>query len=295
MPRKGKGRGRGAAGAPTQGFTPGADAFPELGATPAAAPAPAAAAAPSWGAGAAAPMAGPSVSAGSSASGSGQGSAAAAAATGGVWGGGAGRGPAHAVAVPPGSAGSAGGSRASELAAVSGPPPPPYTVGGTKKGAMPVSVEKRAKGKVVTVVCNLSGDLKALCKELKHALGTGGLIRDGTVSEVAHVRVCVCALGGSDASKLWVCVAAGLPRRRVDHGLLLLLLTNTQVEIQGDHVDRVVRFLADPRRSACLKGVRHRVIEAAAPAKKEKKKKPVAAAAPKKKKKGKPGMHGGRK
>ena len=54
--------------------------------------------------------------------------------------------------------------------------------------------------------------------------------------------------------------------------------------------------MADPRRSACLKGVRHSVIEAAAPVKKEKKKKPnTGAAAPKKKKKGKPGMHGGRK
>ncbi len=47
-----------------------------------------------------------------------------------------------------------------------------------------VELDKRAKGKVVTVVRQLqltAGDLKALGKALKNACGTGGTTKDGTV------------------------------------------------------------------------------------------------------------------
>eukprot|EP00959_Pyramimonas_sp_CCMP1952_P158331 3311220-Pyramimonas_sp.AAC.1 len=44
----------------------------------------------------------------------------------------------------------------------------------TKKGGIPVAVEKRPKGKVVTVVRNVSGDAKGLLSSLQNAAGAGG-------------------------------------------------------------------------------------------------------------------------
>ena len=55
-----------------------------------------------------------------------------------------------------------------------------YSVGATKKGGVPVRVESR-KSKKVVVIDNAEGDLKALLKDLQGALGTGGVLRDGTV------------------------------------------------------------------------------------------------------------------
>ncbi|HIA48459.1 MAG TPA: hypothetical protein EYN96_10950 [Candidatus Hydrogenedentes bacterium] len=52
----------------------------------------------------------------------------------------------------------------------------PYSVGRTRKGGWPVSKERRAAGKVVTLVGHVSGDTKALLKELQKALGAGGKI-----------------------------------------------------------------------------------------------------------------------
>ena len=52
---------------------------------------------------------------------------------------------------------------------------------GSKKGGFPVSIEPRAKGKKVTVVHNVTGDLDQLCKDLKGAVGSGGVVRDGNV------------------------------------------------------------------------------------------------------------------
>lgn len=75
--------------------------------------------------------------------------------------------------------------------------PHPYTVRRTRKGGWPVSKEKRAAGKVVTLVGQVSRDASALLKELQKALGTGGKV-DG------------------DA-----------------------------VQLQGDHVEAVRRFLDD--------------------------------------------------
>jgi translation initiation factor 1 (eIF-1/SUI1) len=50
-----------------------------------------------------------------------------------------------------------------------------------RQGGFPVSIEPRAKGKKVTVVHNVSGDLDQLCKDLKGAVGSGGVVRDGNV------------------------------------------------------------------------------------------------------------------
>jgi translation initiation factor 1 (eIF-1/SUI1) len=56
----------------------------------------------------------------------------------------------------------------------------PYQVRATKNGGIPVAVVKRKHHKVV-VVSNIEGDSKALLTDLQRTLGTGGVIRDGTV------------------------------------------------------------------------------------------------------------------
>ena len=58
---------------------------------------------------------------------------------------------------------------------------PPYTVMGSKKGGFPVTVESRARGKTVTVIHNVTGDVEALLGDLKKAVGGGGVVRDGDV------------------------------------------------------------------------------------------------------------------
>lgn len=57
----------------------------------------------------------------------------------------------------------------------------PYIVMGSKKGGFPVSVESRARGKKVTVIHNVSGNVEALLTELKRSVGAGGIVRDGDV------------------------------------------------------------------------------------------------------------------
>ena len=71
-----------------------------------------------------------------------------------------------------------------------------YSIGKTKKGGLPVRVENRSKGKKVkfnmtstftmsilqvTVVFNVTGDLKLLLSELKQAAGSGGVVREDTI------------------------------------------------------------------------------------------------------------------
>lgn len=56
-----------------------------------------------------------------------------------------------------------------------------YNVTKTKKGSLPIRLENRNKGKKVTVIFNVSGDAKELLKDLKHAAGCGGVIREDTV------------------------------------------------------------------------------------------------------------------
>ncbi|MCC6489598.1 MAG: translation initiation factor [Candidatus Hydrogenedentes bacterium] len=56
-----------------------------------------------------------------------------------------------------------------------------YHVAKTRKGGWPVFVERRAAGKVVTVIRNVSGDAEALLSMLKKKCGAGGVVRDGEV------------------------------------------------------------------------------------------------------------------
>ena len=54
-------------------------------------------------------------------------------------------------------------------------PGPSWLVRGTKKGALPIAVEKRPCGKKVTLVSNVTNP-EALIHELKRRLGTGGTV-----------------------------------------------------------------------------------------------------------------------
>lgn len=51
------------------------------------------------------------------------------------------------------------------------------TITATKKGSLPIGIEKRAKGKKVTVLKNLRGDKEQLLKALKDAIGAGGSVQ----------------------------------------------------------------------------------------------------------------------
>ena len=66
-------------------------------------------------------------------------------------------------------------------AASSSKPELPFHIAKTKKGSLPIRLENRNKGKKVTVIFNVSGDARELLKELKHAAGCGGVIREDTV------------------------------------------------------------------------------------------------------------------
>ena len=100
------------------------------------------------------------------------------------------------------------------VAASPAQPAPSYMVMGSKKGGFPVSIEPRAKGKKVTVVHNVTGDLDQLCKDLKGAVGSGGVVRDNNVEvqgeHVARTEAFLlkkgCIKGVSGANK-----AAALP------------------------------------------------------------------------------------
>jgi translation initiation factor 1 len=51
----------------------------------------------------------------------------------------------------------------------------------TRKGGWPLRVEKRAAGKVVTVVSNVEGDAQGLLAALRKRCGSGGVARSGLV------------------------------------------------------------------------------------------------------------------
>ncbi|MBX3178749.1 MAG: translation initiation factor [Candidatus Hydrogenedentes bacterium] len=57
----------------------------------------------------------------------------------------------------------------------------PFQVARTRKGGWPVSFEKRAAGKLVTRIANVSGDGNALLKSLRKHCATGGVWKDGVV------------------------------------------------------------------------------------------------------------------
>jgi translation initiation factor 1 (eIF-1/SUI1) len=56
-----------------------------------------------------------------------------------------------------------------------------FRVHKTRKGGWPVSFEKRAAGKLVTVIQNVSGDGNALLKLLRKHCATGGVYKDGAI------------------------------------------------------------------------------------------------------------------
>ncbi|MBI5095578.1 MAG: translation initiation factor [Candidatus Hydrogenedentes bacterium] len=60
-------------------------------------------------------------------------------------------------------------------------PKPLFRVARTRKGGFPVFLEKRAAGKTVTVIRNVTGDADALLSLLRKKCGAGGVIRDGEV------------------------------------------------------------------------------------------------------------------
>jgi len=60
-------------------------------------------------------------------------------------------------------------------------PPCAWAVGKTRKGGFAISLERRAKGKQVTVLRNVSGDAEALLRELKKRCGAGGVVREEAI------------------------------------------------------------------------------------------------------------------
>lgn len=90
-----------------------------------------------------------------------------------------------------------------------------FTVGGTKKGGMPVTVEKRPRGKTVTVIGNVKGDKDELIKLLKHSLGCGGHAVGPMVVEIQGdhhdaIQALLLKHGGTDTMK----GVAGLKKRK---------------------------------------------------------------------------------
>ena len=57
----------------------------------------------------------------------------------------------------------------------------PYSIARTRKGGMPLALEKRPGGKVATIVSNVQGDADALLTLLKKKCGAGGVVREGAI------------------------------------------------------------------------------------------------------------------
>ena len=74
-----------------------------------------------------------------------------------------------------------------------------WRVCGTKKGGLPVVVEKRPKGKSVTVISNVERPHLLLAK-LQRTLGTGGSVQG----------ISKCELQGDHANRVrkWLCTSA---------------------------------------------------------------------------------------
>jgi translation initiation factor 1 (eIF-1/SUI1) len=68
------------------------------------------------------------------------------------------------------------------------PPARPYRVAKTAKGGYHLSIEKRAAGKVVTIIHRVEGDGDALARELKKHCGVGGTFADTTIELQGDVR-----------------------------------------------------------------------------------------------------------
>jgi translation initiation factor 1 (eIF-1/SUI1) len=60
-------------------------------------------------------------------------------------------------------------------------PGPSFVIQKTKKGGYPIFVEKRGGNKKVTIIRNLSGDLKGLLTVLKKHCSAGGVLREDAI------------------------------------------------------------------------------------------------------------------
>ncbi|MFP4500820.1 MAG: translation initiation factor [Candidatus Hydrogenedentota bacterium] len=86
-------------------------------------------------------------------------------------------------------------------AGAASPDSPPYKVRKTRKGALPVRVEKRSRGKLVTIVEGVEGDASALLACLKKSCGAGGVLRDNHVEIQGDHRAYVIALLAEPADR----------------------------------------------------------------------------------------------
>lgn len=57
----------------------------------------------------------------------------------------------------------------------------PFYIQRTRKGGMPLSLERRPGGKVATIIGNVQGDAEALLALLKKRCGAGGVVREAAV------------------------------------------------------------------------------------------------------------------
>lgn len=57
----------------------------------------------------------------------------------------------------------------------------PFSVQRTRKGGMPLSLERRPGGKVATIIGNVRGDAHELLSLLKKKCGAGGVVREDAV------------------------------------------------------------------------------------------------------------------
>jgi len=65
------------------------------------------------------------------------------------------------------------------MASRQGVPACGFGVSATKKGELPLRIEKRARGKKVTLIPNVVGDASKLARALMGMLGVGGTARQG--------------------------------------------------------------------------------------------------------------------
>eukprot|EP00913_Durusdinium_trenchii_P017981 g16898.t1 len=63
-----------------------------------------------------------------------------------------------------------------------------FTVEATKKGALPIKVESRAKGKKVTIISGVRGNAQLLCSTLSTLLGIGGTVHNEAGQQVIQVQ-----------------------------------------------------------------------------------------------------------
>ena len=57
----------------------------------------------------------------------------------------------------------------------------PYTIARSKKGNWKIAVEKRAGGKMVTILSGVSGDVELLLQKLKKHCATGGAAGEASI------------------------------------------------------------------------------------------------------------------